>query len=378
MITRITKSIVMTSLTAVIVACGTSKAPPKKTAVPVETAHAVTLSAPVEIVANYAIVEPMQSVEVEAQIGGTLTEVGFKEGDVVSKGQVLFRLDPRPFQAALRQAQAMLTRDQAQAESARRDAERYRALVAKDYVTKSQADQAEATSAALRGTLASDSAGVEAARLNLEYATIAAPIAGRTGSLLVREGNLVKANGTPMVVINQIQPILVRFAVAQRDFATLRRYAAKGELAVRATASDSLPVGDVGTLSFIDNAVDSLSNTVTAKARFANSRGELWPGEAVRLNVRLDVQPNLVAVPTPAVQSGQDGSFVFIVRADRTATMQAVRPGRIVGGMTIIENGVAVGDEVVTDGQSRLTPGALVDVKDNAKAAAPSRGGVGE
>jgi multidrug efflux system membrane fusion protein len=180
--------------------------------IPVETARAVRISAPVEITAN-GVVEPLQSVEVEAQIGGILTEVAFKEGDAVSRGQLLFRLDQRPFQASLRQAQAMLTRDQAQAANASRDAERYRALVAKDYVTKSQADQAEATAAALRATLVSDSSAVETARLNLAYATITAPISGRTGSLLVRQGNLVKPGGAPLVVINQLQPILVRFPI---------------------------------------------------------------------------------------------------------------------------------------------------------------------
>ena len=186
-----------TLLVAIVAVAGCNKSAPaasRQPAIPVETAHSVQISAPVEITAN-GVVEPLQSVSVEAQVGGMLTEVAFKEGDAVARGQLLFRLDPRPFQASLRQAQAVLARDEAQAANARRDAERYRTLVAKDYVTKSQADQAEATAAALRATLVSDSSAVETARLNLAYATITAPIAGRTGSLLVKQGNIVKSAG---------------------------------------------------------------------------------------------------------------------------------------------------------------------------------------
>ncbi len=358
----------LTLLLPVAIVAGCNKSAPaasRQPTIPVETARAVRISAPVEITAN-GVVEPLQSVEVEAQIGGILTEVAFKEGDAVSRGQLLFRLDQRPFQASLRQAQAMLTRDQAQAANASRDAERYRALVAKDYVTKSQADQAEATAAALRATLVSDSSAVETARLNLAYATITAPISGRTGSLLVRQGNLVKPGGAPLVVINQLQPILVRFPIPQRDFDQLRRRASRGDIPVTAASSDSTVIGDVGTLSFLDNAVDSLTGTVTAKAHFGNAGNALWPGEYVRLTVRLEVQPNVTAVPTRAVVAGQNGTFVFVVSPENVVAMKTIAVGRTVGDLTTVDSGLVVGEQIVTDGQSRLKAGDKVDVKGQA------------
>src|SRR5258708_6392972 len=349
----------------------------RQPAIPVETARSVQISAPVEITAN-GVVDPLQSVSVEAQVGGMLTDVAFKEGDAVTRGQLLFRLDPRPFQASLRQSQAVLARDQAQAANARRDAERYRALVAKDYVTKSQADQAEATAAALRATLVSDSSAIETARLNLAYATITAPISGRTGSLLVRQGNLVKPGGTPLVVINQLQPIRVRFPVPQRDFEQLLRRSGRGEIPVTAASTDSTAIGDVGNLSFIDNAVDSLTSTVTAKAEFGNAGNVLWPGEYVRLTVRLDVRPNVVAVPTRAIVPGQTGNFVFVVGSDNVVAIRNVVAGRVVGDLTTVDSGLAGGEQIVTDGQSRLTPGVKVEVKGQARGRGQGAGTAGD
>lgn len=349
----------------------------RQPAIPVETARSVRISAPVEITAN-GVVEPLQSVSVEAQVGGMLTEVAFKEGDAVSRGQLLFRLDQRPFQASLRQAQAVLARDQAQAANARRDAERYRTLVAKDYVTKSQADQAEATASALRATLVSDSSAIETARLNLAYATITAPISGRTGSLLVRQGNIVKPGGAPLVVINQLQPIRVRFPVPQRDFEQLLRRSGRGSIPVTAANTDSTVIGDVGTLSFIDNAVDSLTSTVTAKAEFGNAGNALWPGEYVRLTVRLDVRPNVVAVPTRAIVPGQTGSFVFVVGPDNVVAIRNVVAGRAVGNLTTVDSGLVSGEQIVTDGQSRLTPGDKVDIKGAARGRGPGAATAGD
>src|SRR6185437_9508468 len=241
--------------------------PPVKSApnVPVTVVAATQIAAPHTIEAN-GVVEPLHTVAVEAQVGGTLDSVEFREGEDVQSGQVLFRIDPRPFQTALRQAEATLARDVAQALSARRDADRYQALVAKDYVTKSQADQAMATAAALSATVQADSAAVDNARLNLNYTTIRAPIAGRTGRLLVKQGNLVKANADPLVVINTLHPITVRFPVVQREFPELQRRSMRGTLPVRVVTSDSGRVGDVGRLDFLDNEVDSLTGSVVAKA----------------------------------------------------------------------------------------------------------------
>ena len=348
-----------------LLAAACSKATPhQEPPVPVQVAAATRIAAPVTIESN-GVVEPMQTVAIEAQVGGSLETVAFNEGDDVKTGQVLFKLDPRPFEAALRQAEAVLARDEAQAQNAQRDAERYKALVAKDYVTKSQADQAQATAVAMQATLQSDKAAVDNARLNLSYATIRAPISGRTGRLLVRQGNLVKANSEPLVVINQLHPIMVRFTVLQHDFPALQRRAAQGQVPVRVVTPDSGRVPEAGTLAFLDNAVDSLTGTVTAKARFENQSGTLWPGEYVRVNVELDVQPDVVAVPTRAVVAGQEGSYVFVVGSDKVAKLRPVSVGRAVGSgeLTTIDKGVQAGEQVVVDGQSRLTPNARVDVK---------------
>ncbi len=343
-------------------ACGKPAAERQPT-VPVRVASVRAIAAPYTITAN-GVVEPLQTVTVEAQVGGILDAVTFQEGDEVKAGQVLFRIDPRPFQAVLRQAQAALARDAAQAENARRDADRYRALVAKDYVTKSQADQAEASARALGATLQADSAAVETARLNLAYSVIRAPIDGRTGSLLVRRGNLVKANAQPLVVINQIHPILVRFPVTQPEFLTLERRSAQGSpVPVRVATADSLPLDESGTLTFIDNAVDSLTGTVTAKARFANATRVLWPGEFVRVTVQLGVQQNALAVPSAAVVSGQDGNYVFVIDQQHSAQVRPVVAGRAVGALTVIDSGLVAGEQVVTDGQSRLVAGAKVDAR---------------
>jgi multidrug efflux system membrane fusion protein len=363
---------------AAVVACG-GKAPERSPTIPVSVAPAVRIDAPALVAAN-GVVEPVQTVAVEAQVGGTLTEVSFQEGEEVTEGQVLFRIDPRPFAAALRQAEGMLARDKAQASSAQSDAVRYKALVAKDYVTQSQAEQAQAQATSTLATVQSDSAAVENARLNLDYTTIRAPIGGRTGSLLVKRGNLVKPSGGPLVVINQLQPIFVRFPVTARDFLALRRRAATGAVPVRVTASDSTVLPELGSLSFLDNAVDSLTGTVTAKARFLNSSRALWPGEYVRVSVQLDVRSGAIAVPTTAVLTGQEGTYVYVVDSEKNAHVRTVSLGQAVGDFTVIEHGVEPGEHVVVDGQSRLVPGAKVDAKEQATpvAARPVGSGIDE
>jgi len=340
-----------------------SKPPEQRTPpVPVQLAPVTQIAAPLTIGAN-GVVEPLQTVAIEAQVGGALDTVTFNEGQDVIAGQTLFKLDARPFEAALRQAEAALARDEAQAQSAQRDAERYKALAEKDYVTKSQADQAQATASATLATVQADKAAVDNARLNLNYTTIRAPISGRTGRLLVRRGNIVKPNSDPLVVINQLRPILVRFPVPQHDFPALQRRNARGAVPVQVVTADSGRVGEAGTLAFLDNAVDSLTGTVTAKARFTNQANQLWPGEYVRVSVELDVQPDAVAVPTRAVLAGQQGSYVFVVGNDKLAKVRPISVGRAVGELTTIDKGLTPGEQVVVDGQSRLTPDAHVDVK---------------
>jgi membrane fusion protein, multidrug efflux system len=355
------RDVLFLSTAAAAAAC--AKPPAERaTVVPVQLAAVTTIAAPLTIQANGAV-EPLQTVAVEAQVGGILDSVAFNEGDEVQAGQTLFRIDPRPFEAALRQAEASLARDAAQSQSAQRDAERYTALAGKDYVTKSQADQAVASAAAAAATVKSDSAAVDNARLNLNYTTIRAPITGRSGRLLVRRGNLVKAGGDPLVVINQLRPILVRFPIVQHDFPSVQRRFQAGNVPVSVVTADSTRVGEVGALAFLDNTVDSLTGTVIAKARFQNQANSLWPGEFVRVSVQLDVQNGAVAIPTRALLAGQEGSYVFVVGGGRTAEVRPVSVGRAVGELTTIAKGLTPGEQVVVDGQSRLTPNAKVDVK---------------
>jgi membrane fusion protein, multidrug efflux system len=314
----------------------------------------------------------MQTVAVQSQVGGVLTAVRFREGDEVKAGQVLFEIDPRPFRSAFDQANAVLARDRAQADNAQRDADRYAALVQKDFVTKSQADQAAANAAAQRQVVEADRAAVENAKFNLDNATIRAPITGKTGSLFVRQGNLVRPGAAqPLVVINQIHPILVRFTVPDRELPNVQKYAAEHDLKVTAT-----PRGDVGretgTLSFVDNGVDTTSGTVTLKARFENPAGRLWPGQFVSAEIELYVQEDALLVPDVAVQVGQDGPFVFVITRDGHAQMRPVATTRSVGSRVVVDRGLQAGERVVTDGQSRLVPDAKVEIR-----AAPGDSAVG-
>jgi multidrug efflux system membrane fusion protein len=302
-------------------------------------------------------------VSVEAQATGTVFQVAFKQGDWVSAGQVLFRLDPRPLQDARDQARAILARDEAQATAAQHDAERYGALAAKGYVTQSQAEQMHATALAQAATVVADRAAVRTAERNLGFATIRAPIAGRTGSVQLRRGDLVGPQTGPLVVINQLRPILVRFPVLAGDFGVLRAAVAAHPLPVTATSSDSANFQEVGTLNFLDNAIDSLTGTVTGRAVFGNAGSRMWPGELVFLSVQAGTQRGVLVVPTPAIQTGQQGTFVYVVDPQRkTAQTRAVAAGRAVGELTIVASGLQPGEQVVTDGQSRLSQGSRVAI----------------
>ncbi len=352
-------------------ACSKPSMPPKP-AVPVTVALVARGAAPFLLTAN-GIVEPMQTVAVQSQVTGVLKDVRFKEGDNVKAGQVLFEIDPVPYRAALAQAKAGLERDRAQFENAKRDADRYASLAQRDFVTRSQADQALANAAALKAVVDADVALVEGAQFSLDQATIRAPVDGRTGSLLVRQGNVVRPGAvTPLVVINQIHPILVRFAVPEGQLSQVQTYAAKGALKAYAlTGAAGTGRRIEGGLSFVDNGVDTTTGTVTLKARFQNDENLLWPGQFVPAQLELFVQNDAVMVPTPAVQAGQDGAFVFVIDKDGKAAMQAITAGRQIGDLTVIEKGLSGGEQVVVDGQSRLTVGVKVDIKSAPNTAAP-------
>jgi multidrug efflux system membrane fusion protein len=307
----------------------------------------------------------MQTVAVESQVTGILNRVTFTEGQEVQAGQILFQIDPRPYVATLEQARAQLARDEAIAANARREAGRYAALVKEGYVTGSQADQAEATAASAAATVAADRAAVSRAALDVANTTIRAPISGRTGSLQVRLGNLVKASSQPpLVVINQIQPILVRFAVPQSQFPDIQRYYQGGNaLQVRATPSEGTGVTLHGTLAFVDNNVDSTTGTVLLKARFSNPEGTLWPGQYINVVLQLYVDPDALTLPAPAVLTGQQGTYVFMVDSAGTANQRPVQISRTVDTLAVIASGLREGEQVVVDGQSRLVAGSKVSIK---------------
>ncbi len=339
-------------------------APPRQPSVAV-TVTTVGRSSIPYIVSTNGVVEPMQTVAVEAQVGGILNRVNFTEGQQVHAGQVLLEIDARPYIAALNQARGQLARDVAQANNARREAARYAALVKQGYVTTSQTDQAQATAVSAAATVDADRAAVDKAELDVANCTIRAPISGRTGSLLVRQGNLVKANSNPpLVVINQIQPILVRFSVPQSQFPDIQRYYHGGNsLSVSAVPSEGSGTPLEGALAFVDNNVDSTTGTILLKARFANPKGTLWPGQFVKVALQLYVQANALTLPARAVMTGQQGTYVFMVDSAGAAKQRPVQIARTVDSVAVVSSGVNEGEQVIVDGQSRLTSGSKVTIK---------------
>ncbi|MEO8201897.1 MAG: efflux RND transporter periplasmic adaptor subunit [Gemmatimonadota bacterium] len=355
-----------------LVACGKQK-PPMVQQVPVTVATARVQAVPYELVA-VGTVEPMQSVAVQPQVNGQLIRVTFREGDEVEKGQVLFQIDPRPFQAALAQAQAILARDRAQSVNAEQELKRFSSLAEKEYITAQQYDQSRANAAGAQATLAADQAAVDQAELNLQYATVRAPIAGRTGSLLVREGNQVRSDGTTLVTINQVHPILVRFAVPASNLSAIQKYRSTGGLLVQAVAASG-GTPEEGQLSFVDNAVDSTTGTIMLKGNFSNHSGNLWPGGFVNVTLRLYVQDSAMVIPLVAVMSGQNGGYVYAVRADSTAVTKKVTVEREAGDLAVVSGEVKDGERIVTDGQLLLRPGARVQIRTASGTATSERQG---
>ena len=334
------------------------------------------------LIREIGTVEAYSTVAIKAQVGGQLIEVHFHEGQDVKKGDLLFRLDPRPYDAALKAAQAQLERDAVQLKTAQQDAARYAELVKKDYVTQEEYERIRTTAAALEAAVAADRAAVENAAVQLEYCTIRSPIDGRTGKLLEHEGNLVKANAdTPLVVINQIDPIYASFSVPEQDLTEIKARRAAGRLEVQATLPDNATPPLTGWLSFVDNAVDRNTGTVLLKATFPNHERVLWPGQFVTASLQVAMKPNALLVPTQAIQTGQQGSFAYVVKPDLTVESRPIVPGPAFGQETVVEGGVEPGEQVVTDGQIRLVPGVKVAVQSrpasgrDAAAAAPAVAG---
>lgn len=331
-------------------------------AAPVRVATVTTRSMPVQLQA-IGNVEAISTVTIKPQISGQLVSVHFKEGDFVQKGQLLFSIDKAPFEAALRQAEGTLAKDQAQALNAKLDAERYEGLGRAGVVSKQQVDAAVAASNAMAATVTADKAAVETARINLEYTAIYSPINGRTGNVGVKEGNLVKANDVPILVtINQIEPIYVTFSVPEQQLPQVKQYLSSKTLHVEAAPQGSGQRFE-GKLTFIDNAVDLTTGTIKLKATFDNRQRTLWPGQFADVALTLTTDRNAVVVPSAALQNGQNGAYVYIVNSDMTAQQQPVKVGWAVGDTTVIQSGLQPGQRVVIDGQLRLIPGTRVDIK---------------
>ena len=341
----------------------TSKQPPlKKASVPVTVENVIQKPVPVQISA-IGNVEAYSTVGIKSQVGGTLMRVHFKEGQYVNKGDLLFTIDPRPYEALLKQAEATLAKDTAQFENSRVEVRRYGDLVKKGYVAQEQYDQILTNAAALEATVNAERAAVDNAQLLLTYCYIYSPITGRTGSLISYEGNVIKANAdTSMVVINQIQPISVTFSVPEQYIAEIKKYMAKEKVNVQAVigSDDAHPLN--GTLTFVDNAVDTATGTIKLKATFDNRDRVLWPGQFVNVQITLTTIRDALVVPTQALQTGQQGQFVFVIK-EGAAELRPVRTGITYKNITVIETGLSLEEQVVTDGQIRLMPGAPVEIK---------------
>jgi len=352
----------------------------------------------VDVIGN---VEAYSTISVKAQVGGELTKVSFHEGDFVKKGDLLFTIDGRPLEAQLSQAQANLARDtaalsQAQANLARDianekyaqdQAKRYLGLFDQGMVSREQADQMASSADALSQTVLADKAAIESARaqivadkaavenvqVQLNYTTIQSPINGRTGSIAVKQGNVVAANTTELMTITEVQPIYVTFSVPEAQLGDIKRYMGQGQLPVHAASQADAGVQESGVLTFIDNSVDATTGTIKLKGTFQNEDNKLWPGEFVRVTLGLTTRPHATVVPNQAVQTGQDGQFVYVVKRDRTVEMRPVVTGTRVDQELVIDRGLEPGETVVTEGQLRLTPGSHVQVQENREA--PAIGG---
>ena len=356
--------------------------------VPVSVATAAQESFPIEIRA-VGTAESSAVIQVRSQVSGELVRVGFSEGADVQQGDLLFEIDPRPYEhalqlaetalrrdtAVLKQTQANQARDSAQAKSLNADADRYAQLVKEGIVSRSQNDQVSAAAEANQASISADQAAIESAlasiesdrtaiaraKLDLSYCQIHAPVGGRTGNLLVHQGNLIAANGTqPLVTINRLEPIWVSFGVPEEHLTAIRQGAARSQLAVRVALQNDPDQRASGMLSVIDNTVDPATGTIRLKATFDNHNRLLWPGQFVDVSLTLGMQSNVVVVPAEAVQPGQRGQVVYVVNSNQTVEVRPVTVGLTRGSKVVIDKGVAAGETVVIDGQLRLVPGARV------------------
>jgi membrane fusion protein, multidrug efflux system len=358
------KLIIMFLLITFVGACTDSKAKQStQRIVPVKIGVVSQQNVPVQINA-IGNVESYNTVSIKALVGGEVTDVHFKEGQEVKKGDLLFQIDPRPYDAALKQAEAQLARDQAQAKNAEEQAKRYEILVQKDYVSKDQYDQIRSNAEALAATVQADKANVENSKLQLAYCVIKSPIDGRVGEVLINKGNVVKANDVGMVTINKIMPIYVTVSVPEQNLADIKKYMAEGALKVEAIIPGDEKRPEQGVLTFINNAVDTTTGTIQIKGTFENKEMRLWPGQFVNVLITLATQRNAVIIPSASLQTGQEGQYVFVIKPDFTVDSRPVAITRSYGDFSVVARGVSPGEKVVTDGQINLIPGIHVVLKD--------------
>lgn len=339
--------------------------PAMSEAAPVTVATVVQKDVPVQLRA-IGNVEAYSTVSVKSRVAGQLIGVNFKEGQEVKKGELIFLIDPRPFQAALQQAQANLSKDIAQMKKAEADARRYADLFKRGVVSAQDYDQNRTNFEAMKATVKADEAAVENAKVQLGYCYIYSPIDGRIGKLMVNQGNMVKDNDTVLVVINQTKPIYVDFSVPQQELPEIKKYMAVEKLKVEAIIPSDSDHRAIGELTFVNNQVDTNTGTILLKGLFPNQDEALWPGQFVNVVLTLTTQPKAVVVPSAAVQTGQQGKYVFVVKPDLTVESRPVTLGNDLGREVVIAEGLKPGEMVVTEGQLRLAPGVKVEIKGGA------------
>ncbi len=345
-------------------ACAPKKDRPKaKPAVPVTVALAAQKDVPVQLKA-IGNIEAFTSVAIKSQVNGQIARVHFKEGSDVEKGAMLISLDPEPFLATLSQYEAALSKDQAQYKFAREQASRYEGLLKEGIVTRDQYELLRANSESFAASVVADRAAIKSARIQLGYCSIRSPISGRTGTIALQPGNLIKANDLPLVTINQVSPIYATFSIPEKRFAEVKRAMAGKELKIEAVIPNEPGSTESGTISFLDNAVNSATGTIKLKGVFTNRSRKLWPGQFTDVVMTLGQRKNAVVVPTNAIQTSQQGQFIYVVKSDKKVEMRQVTVDAAVGEESIIGKGLAAGESVVVDGQLRLTPGAVVESKE--------------
>jgi multidrug efflux system membrane fusion protein len=334
-----------------------SSPPPDPVPVVVATAARKTVTLDVDAVGT---AEALNSVQIKSRVDGQLLSAAVADGQEVKPGDLLFRIDPRPIQAQIDESLAAIARDQAQIDQARSETRRLEPMAEKGFVSSDQMDVARTNERIATGTLKVEQANLEGLKLQLSFTDIRAPISGRVGRILVQPGNLIKANDTtPLLVLNQIAPIYVSFALPQRFLGNIHAAAAAGKLATVARI-EGIDEPEHGEVAFLDNAVDTTTGTVKLRALFANEDRVLWPGQFVNVTLALGRKDDAIVVPDVAVQTGPDGNYVFVVRNEQEVEQRTVRVDRSQNGETVIAQGLTGGETVVVDGQSRLVNGSLV------------------